>query len=77
MVPSQLREAGLALGVPKWRVIMDIVLPSALAGIMTGVMVVLGAGGRGNGAAFIYGVWQPLLAAFLDAAYRGLAFAGF
>lgn len=41
MVPHQLREAGLALGVPKWRVIVDIVLPSALAGIMTGVMVAL------------------------------------
>lgn len=41
MVPHQLREAGLALGVPKWKVIVDIVLPSALAGIMTGIMVAL------------------------------------
>ena len=41
MVPSQLREAGLALGVPKWRVTLDIVIPSALAGITTGVMVAL------------------------------------
>ena len=41
MVPSQLREAGLALGVPKWRVIVDIVVPAALAGITTGVMVSL------------------------------------
>lgn len=41
MVPSQLREAGLALGVPQWRVIMDIILPSAIGGIMTGVMVAL------------------------------------
>jgi phosphate transport system permease protein len=41
MVPSQLREAGLALGIPKWRVIVDIVIPSALAGITTGVMVSL------------------------------------
>jgi phosphate transport system permease protein len=41
MVPSQLREAGLALGVPKWRVTVDIVIPSALAGITTGVMVAL------------------------------------
>ena len=41
MVPSQLREAGLALGVPKWRVTLDIVIPAALAGITTGIMVSL------------------------------------
>ncbi len=41
MVPSQLREAGLALGVPKWRVTMEIIVPAALTGIMTGVMVSL------------------------------------
>jgi len=41
MVPSQLREAGLALGVPKWRVTVDIVIPSALTGITTGIMVAL------------------------------------
>ncbi|MEI7998005.1 MAG: phosphate ABC transporter permease PstA [Candidatus Omnitrophota bacterium] len=41
MVPNQLREAGLALGAPKWRVIVDIVLPSSLGGIMTGIMVAL------------------------------------
>jgi phosphate transport system permease protein len=41
MVPSQLREAGLALGIPKWRVTVDIIVPSALAGITTGIMVAL------------------------------------
>jgi len=41
MVPAQLREAGLALGIPKWRVTIDIVVPSALAGIITGIMVAL------------------------------------
>lgn len=38
MVPVSLREAGLALGVPKWKVIVDIVLPTSLGGIMTGIM---------------------------------------
>lgn len=38
MVPVSLREAGLALGVPKWKVIVDIVLPSSLGGIVTGIM---------------------------------------
>ncbi|MDE2027425.1 MAG: phosphate ABC transporter permease PstA [Candidatus Omnitrophica bacterium] len=41
MVPHQLREAGLALGLPKWRVITGIILPSAIGGIMTGIMVAL------------------------------------
>ncbi len=41
MVPGQLREAALALGVPKWRVTVDIVVPAALAGITTGIMVAL------------------------------------
>ena len=41
MVPNSVREAGLALGAPKWRVIFDIVLPSALGGIVTGIMISL------------------------------------
>lgn len=41
MVPNSLREAGLALGAPKWRVIFDIVFPSAVGGIVTGIMVSL------------------------------------
>lgn len=39
LIPSDIREAGLALGLPKWRVILFIVLPSALRGIVTGVML--------------------------------------
>ncbi len=41
MVPQQLREAGLAIGAPQWRVILDIVLPSSMGGIVTGIMVAL------------------------------------
>ena len=41
LVPNTLREAGLALGVPRWRVITDIVLQTAKGGIITGVMVAL------------------------------------
>lgn len=41
MVPANLREAGLALGAPKWRVVVDIVLSTAKGGIITGVMVAL------------------------------------
>jgi len=41
MVPVHLREAGLALGAPKWKVIVDIVISSSIAGIVTGIMVSL------------------------------------
>jgi phosphate transport system permease protein len=37
LVPDDLREASYALGVPKWRTIVKVVMPTALAGIVTGV----------------------------------------
>ncbi|MFC9362495.1 phosphate ABC transporter permease PstA [Rhodococcus sp. NPDC057014] len=41
IVPQDLREASYALGVPKWKTIAKIVLPTALPGIITGVMLAL------------------------------------
>ena len=39
LVPLSVREAGLAIGLPQWRVTWSIVLPAALGGIVTGVML--------------------------------------
>ncbi|MGB3772228.1 MAG: phosphate ABC transporter permease PstA [Rhodococcus sp. (in: high G+C Gram-positive bacteria)] len=41
IVPQDLREASYALGVPKWKTIAKIVLPTALSGIVTGIMLAL------------------------------------
>jgi phosphate transport system permease protein len=39
LVPTHIREAGLALGIPRWKVILRVVLRGSLSGITTGVML--------------------------------------
>lgn len=39
LVPWSIREAGLALGLPRWRVILAAVLPVARPGLVTGVLI--------------------------------------
>ena len=41
LVPEDLREASYALGVPKWRTIAKVVLPTAFGGIVTGVVLAI------------------------------------
>lgn len=41
LVPDELREASYALGVPKWRTIVRVVLPTALSGIVTGITLAI------------------------------------
>lgn len=41
IVPRDLREASYALGIPKWRTILKVVLPTAMSGIITGAMLAI------------------------------------
>ncbi len=52
LVPRDLREASYALGVPRWKTVMGVVLPTAFSGIMTGVFL---------GLARVMGETAPLL----------------
>jgi phosphate transport system permease protein len=63
LVPDSLREAALALGAPRWKVTLRIVLPTALPGLITGAMLAV---------ARAAGETAPLL--FTAAAVFGLTF---
>ena len=52
LVPGTLREAGLALGVPRWKVVLRVILPTASRGILTGALL---------GVARIAGETAPLI----------------
>jgi phosphate transport system permease protein len=52
LVPVHIREAGLALGIPRWKVTLRIVLRGSMGGILTGVML---------GIARVAGETAPLL----------------
>jgi phosphate transport system permease protein len=55
LVPSSLREAALALGSPRWRVVSRVVLPSALPGLLTGSLLAI-ARGMGETAPLLFTV---------------------
>ena len=68
IVPNDLREASYALGVPKWRTILRVVLPTSLAGIVTGAMLAV---------ARVAGETAPLLlTTFLTQSYNHNPFSG-
>ncbi len=52
LVPNELREASYALGVPKWKTITRVVIPTAFSGLVTGVVL---------GIARVAGETAPLL----------------
>jgi phosphate transport system permease protein len=41
LVPSALREGGLALGVSRWRTVLGVILPTTLGGILTGAVLAM------------------------------------
>ena len=41
LVPHELREASYALGVPKWRTILRVVIPTSLGGVITGIVLAI------------------------------------
>jgi phosphate transport system permease protein len=68
LVPSDLREASFALGVPRWRTICFVVLPTAFTGIITGIMLAI---------ARVMGETAPLLlTVFVTAAINNNPFQG-
>ncbi|MEU8123176.1 phosphate ABC transporter permease PstA [Spirillospora sp. NPDC049024] len=68
LVPAELREASYALGVPRWRTIMFVVLPTALTGMITGIMLAV---------ARVMGETAPLLLTiFFTKAINTNAFSG-
>jgi phosphate transport system permease protein len=55
LVPSSLREAALALGAPRWRIVWQVVLPTARSGLMTGSLLAV-ARGMGETAPLLFTV---------------------
>ncbi len=60
LVPSTLREAALALGAPKWRMVTSVIWPAARTGIVTGILLAI---------ARISGETAPLLFTALNNQY--------
>jgi len=55
LVPSSLREAALALGAPRWRVVFQVVLPTSATGLLTGSLLAI-ARGMGETAPLLFTV---------------------
>jgi phosphate transport system permease protein len=61
LVPDSLREAALALGAPRWRVVSRVVLPTAASGLVTGSLLAV-ARGMGETAPLLFTVGATFVA---------------
>ncbi|GGM73377.1 phosphate transport system permease protein PstA [Longimycelium tulufanense] len=61
IVPNELREASYALGIPKWKTIVKVVLPTALSGIVTGIMLGLARVMGETAPALVVGAYAPYI----------------
>ena len=60
LVPTTLREGADALGVPRWRTVISVILPEAIGGIVTGTILALGrAAGETAPLIALDSVWNP------------------
>ncbi|PRY58055.1 phosphate ABC transporter membrane protein 2 (PhoT family) [Knoellia remsis] len=62
LVPNELREASYALGVPKWKTIMKVVVPTAFSGIVTGILLGLARVMGETAPLIILGPYTPVIA---------------
>ena len=60
LVPNSMREAALALGITRWRSVIGVILPGAITGIVTGIMLAV---------ARIAGETAPLIFTALGSAF--------
>ena len=77
LVPGGYREAALALGISKWRTIVQIVVRTALKGIVTGVLLALARVAGETAPLLFTALRQPRLGAQLDRTHRRHAAANF
>jgi len=66
LVPNSLREASLALGAPEWRTWLSVMLPAAINGVITGIMLAV-ARAAGEAAPMLFTAFgNPFLSTRLD-----------
>ena len=71
LVPNDLREASYALGVPKWKTVVKIVLPTAFSGIITGILLGLARVMGETAPLLILGPYTPNIATNLFGGFMG------
>lgn len=72
LVPAALMDAALALGYPRWRATLTVVVPTALPGIVSGALLALARAAGESAALLVTAFGNPFLSASLDAPIASL-----